>query len=134
MKQIDDDWPAGIDYLSPKIKAYLQDAKIRALHANAPGLLEMGNVNLTDRPGLPGPEVGSYGNIFTGTHDIEDGKVALLPHIVNGIKLSGKEAFEHFKNTGEHAGIFDSRKAADAFDKALHEQMGWAGKKNKWEK
>ena len=133
MKQIDEDWPAGIDYLSPKIKAYLQDAKIRALHANAPGMLEMGNINLTDRPGFPTPDNG-YSNAITGTFGIDGGRTVLLPTVVNGILHNANEAFEHFKNTGEHMGIFDSRKAADAFDKALHEQMGWTGKKNKWEK
>lgn len=128
-----DDWPKGIDYLSPKIKSHIENAKLKALFANAPGLLEMATTNLVDRPGLPSPDRG-YGNIFTGTFGIEGGKTALLPTIINGIKYSPKEAFEHFKNTGEHAGIFASKEQADAFDKLLHEHMGWIGKRNKWEK
>lgn len=131
MKQIDDNWPSGIDYLSPKIKAYIQDAKIRALHANTPGMLEMGNVNLTDRPELPMPDYG-HGTVRTSTFGIDGDRTALLPTIINGIQYSPEEAFQHFKDSGEHLGIFESRKAADAFDKALHEQMGWIGKKNKW--
>jgi hypothetical protein len=121
-----------IGKISPKLKAMIENAKIYSKQALHPGIVEVGNVNLYDRPGLPGPEVGSYGNIFTGTHEIGGGKVALLPHIVNGIKLSSKEAFDHFKKTGEHAGIFDSEAAADAFDEQLHEDMGWRGSKNKW--
>lgn len=121
-----------IGYISPKLKSMIENAKIYSKQALHPGIVEVGNVNLYDRPGLPSPEKGGYGNIFTGTHEIEGGKIALLPHIVNGIKLSGKEAFEHFKRTGEHAGIFNSREAADAFDKQLHEDMGWLGSSNKW--
>jgi hypothetical protein len=121
-----------IGYISPKLKEMIENAKIKSSHANAPGILEVGNVNLYNRPGLPTPDKG-YGNTFSGTHEIEGGRTVLLPHIVNGIKLSGKEAFEHFKKTGEHMGIFKSRKHADAFDKKLHEDMGWLGSKNVWD-
>jgi hypothetical protein len=43
-----------------------------------------------------------------------------------------KEAMEHFRKTGEHMGIFKSQGHADAFDKQLHEDLGWIGSKNKW--
>ncbi len=121
----------GIGYVSPKLQSMIDNAKLKASHALAPGILEVGNVNLIDRPGLPTPDNG-YGNVFTGTFGIEDGKTVLLPTIVDGIKLSPKEAFQHFKKTGEHMGIFESASAANAFDKKLHEDMGWLGSKNKW--
>lgn len=121
-----------IGYISPKLKSMIENAKIYSKQALHPGIVEVGNVNLIDRPGLPGIEKGAWGNIFTGTHELEGGKIALLPHIVNGVKLSGKEAFDHYKKTGEHAGIFESEASADAFDKQLHEDMGWLGSKNKW--
>lgn len=56
-----------------------------------------------------------------------------LPKGIDYLSPKVKSASEHFRNTGEHAGIFESPKSADAFDKALHDAMGWKGKNNKWE-
>ena len=121
----------GIGYVSPKLQSMIDNAKLKASHALFPGTLEVGNVNLIDRPQLPTPDNG-YGTVSTSTFDIDGGKTVLLPTIIEGIKYSPKEAFQHFKDTGEHMGIFENRKAADAFDKKLHEDMGWIGSKNKW--
>ena len=120
-----------IGNISPKLKQMIENAKIKSSHAMAPGLVELGNVNLFDRPQLPSPDNG-YGTVSTSTFDIDDGNTVLLPTIIEGIKYSPKEAFQHFKDTGEHMGIFKSRKEADSFDKKLHEDMGWVGKNNKW--
>lgn len=120
-----------IGNISPKLKSMIENAKLKASHAMAPGILEVGNVNLIDRPQLPKPDKG-YQTAYTMTAGIEDGKIALLPTVIEGKQYTPKEAFEHFKKTGEHMGIFSSREHADAFDKQLHEDLGWLGSKNKW--
>lgn len=120
-----------IGYVSPKLKSMLENAKLKASHAMAPGILEVGNVNLIDRPEIPTPDKGRQ-TVFTMTAGIDDGKTALLPTVIEGKQYTPKEAFEHFKKTGEHMGIFENEESANAFDKQLHEDMGWIGQKNKW--
>src|SRR3954470_9925760 len=122
----------GIGYVSPKLQSMIDNAKLKASHAMAPGILEVGNVNLIDRPKFPTPDKG-YQTVFTMTAGVDGGKVALLPRVIEGKMHTPKEAFEHFKNTGEHMGIFSSREAADKFDEQLHQDMGWIGSKNKWD-
>lgn len=120
-----------IGYISPKLKSMIENAKIKASHAMAPGILEVGNVNLVDRPAIPTPDKG-YQTVYTMTAGIDNGKTALLPTVIEGKQYSPKEAFNHFKKTGEHLGIFKSQEHADAFDEQLHKDMGWMGSKNKW--
>lgn len=121
----------GIGYISPTLESMIENAKLKASHAMAPGILEVGNVNLIDRPQLPQPDK-SYQTAYTMTADIDKGRTVLLPTVIEGKQYTPKEAFEHFKKTGEHMGIFENRKSADAFDKQLHEDLGWTGSKNQW--
>jgi len=96
-----------------------------------------GNIKLEDRPKVWN-EKGEYSTVSTSTFGIdekgdENGKTVLLPTIINGKRVSGKEAFQHYKKTGEHMGIFKTKKEANKYDKQLHERMGWLGKSNKWD-
>lgn len=122
----------GIGYISPKLQSMIENAKLKASHALEPGVLEVGNVNLIDRPVLPTPDNG-WKSVNTITIGIGDGKTALIPTVIEGIQHSNKEAIEHFKKTREHMGIFSSQEAADAFDEKLHQDLGWIGSKNKWD-
>ncbi len=99
--------------------------------------LTEGNIKLEDRPKIWN-EKGEYSTVSTASFGIdekgdENGKTVLLPTIINGKRVSGAEAFKHFKKTGEHMGIFKTKKEADKYDKQLHERMGWLGKSNKWD-
>lgn len=99
--------------------------------------LTEGNIDLENRPTIWNKN-GSHSGVLTATFGIdekgnEEGKTVLLPTIINGKKVSPKEAFSHFKKTGEHMGIFKTRKEADLYDKQLHERMGWNGEGNKWD-
>ncbi len=95
------------------------------------GMSKTGTLDLSNRPKvqLPG---GGYQTVYTMTAGIDNGKTVLLPRIVNGQLLSEKDAMNHFRNTGEHMGMFHSQEAADSYDKKLHADMGWNGKKNVW--
>lgn len=121
-----------IGNVSPKLKSMIENAKLKASHAMAPGILEVGNVNLIDRPQLPTPDRG-YQTVYTMTAGIDNGKTVLLPRVIEGKMHTPEEAIKHFKKTGEHMGIFESRKHADAFDEQLHKDLGWIGSKNTWD-
>lgn len=100
---------------------------------NYPGLLEPGNIDIYHRPQVAN-EDGSISTILSMTAGVDGGKVVLLPTIVNGQKLSPKDAFEYYRHTGENLGVFGSQDAADAYDKQMHEQLGWIGTNNNWPK
>lgn len=102
------------------------------------GMLVPGNIDLDNRPVVRDQkDKREYSTVSTATFGIdesgdENGKTVLLPTIVNGKRVSEKEAFNHFKETGEHMGIFSTRAAADKFDEQLHQDKGWIGERNKW--
>jgi len=81
------------------------------------GLLEPGNINIDDRPLVDLPE-GGKGTVKSTSFE-EDGREILIPTIVNGRVLSGEDAWSHYKETGEHLGIFDTPINATAYSKAL---------------
>jgi hypothetical protein len=94
------------------------------------GIIEKGNIDLSNRPVVKNSD-GTESTVKTITTEI-DGKTVLLPTIIDGKEVSSKEAVKHYKETGEHMGIFSSEAAADAYDKKLHEEKGWVGVGNKW--
>lgn len=103
------------------------------------GLIEQGNIDVNHRPIIWNDD-GSPSTIYSATVPIGNGKWALVPTIANGKFLTpnGKipqegdrkaasaledAADEHYKQTGEHLGIFDSQKAADDYANKTHAWM-----------
>lgn len=115
------------DYLKPKYAESLYNA----MSPQYQGMYEAGNIDVNKRPRVPNKE-GGYNTVVTATFDLPGGKTILLPRFVNGKVLEPKDAFNHYKKTGEHLGIFHSRDAADLYDELMHKQMGWIGSENKW--
>lgn len=89
------------------------------------GMITPGNIDLVNRPRVNNPD-GTYSTVRTITAEI-DGKTVLLPTVINGKIVSNDEAIRHYKQTGEHMGIFNSEQSADAYDRELHNRMGWNG-------
>jgi len=114
---------------------FRRSEKMPDLESSIPtvGMIKPGNIDLDNRPVVENTD-GTTSTVSTGTFGIEGGKTVLLPTIVNGKRVSGPEAFAHFKETGEHMGIFDSEANADKYDEALHKAKGWIGSKNVWPK
>ena len=92
----------------------------------APGLVTPGNIDLANRPIVKNAD-GTTSTVKTATFGIDGGRTVLLPTIVNGAPVSNADAFKHYEQTGEHMGIFQNEDAAEQYDKALHNQMGWNG-------
>lgn len=87
----------------------------------APGQIAAGNINLNNRPVINNPD-GSISTVRSITIEV-DGKYYLIPTAVGGKIVSDQDAIQHFKDTGENFGEFDSEAAADAYAQKLHEQQ-----------
>lgn len=83
-----------------------------------PGLRVPGNINLNGRP-LVANSDGSYSSELSFSRGTGEGEV-LVPRIVNGQLLSEDEAWNHYRKTGEHMGIFDTPDHADAYATEVH--------------
>ncbi len=98
---------------------------------NYPGMISPGNIDIANRPKLQN-EDGSYSTMSTITIGV-DGKTALIPTVIDGIRYSNKEAIDYFKKTNESFGIFDSEQSANKYDEQMHKNNGLTGAKNVWE-
>ena len=77
-----------------------------------------GNLPLGVRYRVPNPD-GSISTVRTMSVGTDEGEF-LIPTIVNNQLLSDDAAIDHFFNTGENFGLFDSIEAADDFANRLH--------------
>jgi hypothetical protein len=85
------------------------------------GMISPGNIDIHHRPVVHNKD-GSISTVRSFSIGTERGEV-LIPQVVNGKVVTKKEAEAHYRQTGEHLGIFKSPAAATAFAKKLHEQQ-----------
>jgi len=89
----------------------------------APGLIAPGNINIHQRPVVHNAD-GSISTVRSMTFTDDDGSTVVVPSVIAGRGVvSPKEAFQYYKQTGQHLGRFDNQDAADAYAQALHEQQ-----------
>lgn len=88
------------------------------------GLVELGNVNLYDRPAVQNAD-GSVSSVRSMSFQEEKGGPEILVPTVSedGRIMSDKEAIEQYKKTGRHLGKFETPDEATAYAKRLHEQQ-----------
>lgn len=86
------------------------------------GLVETGNLDINNRPVVKNPD-GSISTELAFSIGI-DGKEVLIPRVVGGKILTEEAAIQHFKQTGENLGTFDTPENATAYAQALHERQG----------
>jgi hypothetical protein len=85
----------------------------------APGGLRVpGNIDLNNRPVVMNPD-GTHSSELSFSRGTRDGEV-LVPRVVGGKMLSQDEAWQHYLQTGEHMGIFDTPENADIYAEATH--------------
>src|SRR5208283_2146306 len=82
------------------------------------GLKVPGNINLNNRPILHNADktISSERSFSIGT---DQGEV-LIPRIYDGKDHTEQEAIQHYKQTGQHMGIFDTPEHADAYAQQVH--------------
>jgi hypothetical protein len=99
------------------------------------GMIEAGNLNLNGRPIIKNSE-GSVSSEYSFSFGDDNGQEVLVPTVVNGKFLTPdgkkpkpgsteekqmfKRAQQHYAQTGEHLGIFDTPEHADAYAERVH--------------
>lgn len=103
--------------------------------AKAPGLITPGNIDLTTRPVVKNDD-GTHSSENSVSFEDDKGHEVLVPTVVDGKFLTpdGKmpahgsaaekamyhRAWEHYKQSGQHLGIFDTPEHADAVANQIH--------------
>jgi hypothetical protein len=86
------------------------------------GLLTPGNIDLHNRPVVHNPD-GTISTVRSISITDDKGRGILIPTVVGNKVVSNDEAIAHYKQTGEHLGIFKNEDAADAYAQTLHEEQ-----------
>lgn len=94
----------------------------------AAGMVQPGNLDPHNRSVLQN-EDGSYSTTSSISIGTDDGET-LIPTVVNGQRLSEEDAIAHFRQTGEHFGIFKTPEAADAFAVQMHNDQAARGREH----
>jgi hypothetical protein len=84
-------------------------------------LVKPGNIDVNNRPVVENKD-GSISTVRSISVEM-DGKNIVLPTVINGQIVSDEEAVNHYRQTGEHLGIFSSSYAANKFARALHKEQ-----------
>jgi hypothetical protein len=84
-----------------------------------PGMLVPGNIDLSSRPVVHNPD-GTISTVRSITVGIGPGRFVLLPTVVGQRIVSNDAAIQHWRNTGQHLGMFVNENAADRYAVNLH--------------
>lgn len=82
-----------------------------------------GNIDLNNRPVVKNSD-GSISTVRSMSfYDDNERKEILVPTVVNGKIVSDDEAINHYYNTGEYLGKFDTVDEANTYAERLHQQQ-----------
>jgi len=84
-----------------------------------PNVVKAGNIDLGDRPAVYN-EDGTVSTERSFSIGDEYGRETLIPQVVGGKMLSKKDAIKHYRETGEHLGIYKDIPTANAYADAIH--------------
>ena len=102
----------------------LSDDSPNIIPGNHPGMIEPGNIDLSNRPDTANPD-GSHSSVRSMSfQDKRGGPEILVPTVhPSGRVMSDDEAIDYYHKTGEHLGKFKGVPYANAFADKLHRQQ-----------
>lgn len=82
---------------------------------------QRGNIDISNRPVVQNPD----GTVSTEkSFSInQDGREVLLPQVINAKVVDQQQAIEHYNQTGENLGVFNSIPEANAYAERLHNRF-----------
>lgn len=99
-----------------KIRGYMEGGYI-------PGMTQLGNIDLHNRPKVQNSD-GTYSTVRSITIGGEKGEPAtVIPTVVGKKVVSNDAAIQHYRQTGEHLGQFDTIGNANTYAQSLHEDQ-----------
>lgn len=101
-----------------------------------PGMTQMGNTELTNRPNVPNPETGGHSSVWSTSFNegkgetliprVTNGEDGKAPHILSATinpKTHTSEAIDYYHQYGKSLGTFKDVKSANAYAQTLHEDQ-----------
>lgn len=108
-------WGMGKDEFYAKAKANLEST----INPTPAGLLEAGNIDLTNRPRVKNAD-GTISTVRSMGVNIE-GKEVLLPTVSDdGRIMTNDQAVEQYRKTGKHLGVFKDAQSSNRYAQSLH--------------
>lgn len=90
---------------------------------DAKGLVAKGNIDLNKRPVVQNQD-GSVSTVRSITITDDNGRAILIPTVSpSGTVLTDDGAINLYEKTGQHLGVFDNEKDANAYAEALHQSQ-----------
>jgi len=98
----------------------------RNMYANTTGkLMGKGNIDLNNRKVVHNEDGSISTEISMSFYDEETGKEVLIPTVIDGKIVDDDTAIDHYYETGEYLGRFDTPEEAEEYAERLHERQDW---------
>ena len=117
--------------VSEEEKAIVKNEQFKTIMKSKPDYGK-GNINLNNRKRAIN-EDGSISTVRSMSFEDENGKEVLIPTVINGKVVSDEEAIQHYYNTGEYLGKFNTVEEADKYAEELHNKQDFLYNKEKVE-